>query len=59
MKTTKTLSLALILMFGSLISACNLSGELEEIKVMEMSDLENTGGTEGGSGGENPPPPGD
>ena len=57
MKTTKTLSLALILMFGSLISACNLSGELEEIKVMEMSDLENTGVTEGGSGGENLPPP--
>ena len=50
---------AAIIMIGLLFTGCGLTSDLEDIYSAPLPNLENTDGNAGGTGGSNPPPPGD
>lgn len=58
MKRTQAIFISLFTLLFIFTSGCGLTTDLEDLRTPELPNLENTGGTEGGTGGENPPPDG-
>lgn len=59
MNRARSYFFALLLILGIIFTSCSFSPELEELHSTPLPNLENTDGNAGGTGGSNPPPPGE
>lgn len=59
MNKAKKCIFASFIVISILLTSCGLTTDLKDIYSSPLPNLENTDGDAGGTGGSNPPPPGD
>lgn len=59
MNRARSYSFAIIIILSLIMTSCSLTTDIEEMHSTPLPNLENTGGDAGGTGGSNPPPPGE